>query len=351
MPRDFASNGFGTARELDITSTVQTYRDHVDLLDTRDLYSVTLSGRSSLDLSLNPLQANANVKLFNSSGEVLLKSNNAGGIADTINTVLDAGTYYIAIYRGNASASTFYNLSVAANLVNELTLYDGSLGGTPNSQGSLAFGTVPPFLGTPATQTASGGVTNLVSTVASPGGYSNHNNLSPTLVNSSFPTLDRSTGYTISFDVQINSENHSGSDKDGDGLGDRAGFSVIAMSSDLQGIELGFWNNEIWAQETGTAPPSAGGTLFTHDDLERAFVDTTAMTSYDLTILGNDYHLFADGSLILSGTLRNYSAFDSASAGLPYDPYETPNLVFLGDNTSSAGANINLEFVSVTTYS
>ncbi len=44
--------------------------------------------------------------------------------------------------------------------------------------------------------------------------------------------MDRTTGYTLSFDLQVGSESHVSND--------RAGFSVIALSSDLQGIELGF---------------------------------------------------------------------------------------------------------------
>jgi len=53
----------------------------------------------------------------------------------------------------------------------------------------------------------------------------------------------------LSFTVQVVEEYHADSDKDGDGVGDRAGFSVIALSSDAQGIEVGFWKDQIWAQE------------------------------------------------------------------------------------------------------
>jgi hypothetical protein len=56
--------------------------------------------------------------------------------------------------------------------------------------------------------------------------------------------------------------------------------------------------------------------------------------------------LSADNAVILSGNVRDYTAF----IGL-IDPYETPNLIFLGDDTNSAKARINLSFVSVATLS
>jgi hypothetical protein len=42
--------------------------------------------------------------------------------------------------------------------------------------------------------------------------------------------------------------------------------------------------------------------------------------------------------------LRDYTNFSG-----PIDPYETPNFIFMGDNTTSAEARIKLSFVSVTT--
>jgi uncharacterized repeat protein (TIGR01451 family) len=143
-------------------------------------------------------------------------------------------------------------------------------------------------------------------------------------------TLDRETGYAIRFAVRVISETHASND--------RAGFSVIALSSDTQGIELGFWKDEVWAQEGGSSP-----NLFTH--AESATFDTTAgLVPYQLDVLGNMYALSVNSTLLLSGTLRDYTAF----AGFP-DVYETPNLLFLGDDTSAAQAMIELESVSIIT--
>ena len=59
--------------------------------------------------------------------------------------------------------------------------------------------------------------------------------------------------------------------------------------------------------------------------------------------MGDTYTLTANAEPLLTGPLRDYSAF----AGFP-DPYETPNFLFLGDNTTSAQARVRLRFVSVT---
>lgn len=116
MPDDFAGSSLGTARAFNITPTTQTFADYVDAIDRRDFYSFTTSASSSFNLTLNGLSANANVRLLNSSGQVLQSSTNLGTTAESINTTLNAGTYYILVNPANLSASTYYNLNVSANI-------------------------------------------------------------------------------------------------------------------------------------------------------------------------------------------------------------------------------------------
>jgi hypothetical protein len=145
------------------------------------------------------------------------------------------------------------------------------------------------------------------------------------------PSLDRQAGYAVQFKAQIEEENHASPH--------RAGFSVIVLSSDMQGIELGFWSDEIWAQEGGTSA------LFTH--AEGVNFDTTAaLIEYELQITADTYTLSANGAESLSGALRDYTAFEGI-----LDPYETPNLLFLGDNTSRGQARINIAYVALQTIS
>ncbi len=141
------------------------------------------------------------------------------------------------------------------------------------------------------------------------------------------PKLDRARGFTITFAVEVVQEAHSSEH--------RAGFSVIALSNDKRGIELGFWPDRVWAQQGG-APPG----LFTQ--AEGVAIDTAAPATYTLRIQTNSYVLSQSGIPVLTGTLRSYAEF----GGFP-DPYETPNFLFFGDDTGSAGAIVKLGAVSI----
>lgn len=208
-------------------------------------------------------------------------------------------------------------------------LYDGTLGTLPGAQ-SFDYLAVP---GT-ATQTVAGGATTLDTTalVGEAAGYS--------AKAAAVPALDRAAGYAVTVAAQLQAETHTGSDRDGDGRDDRAGFSVIVLSSDLRGLELGFWTNRVWAQADGAAVPP-GGLLFTQ--AEGAAFDTTRLVTYTLFVRGDTYTLAGEGQALLTGDLRDYTAF----TGFP-DPYETPNLIFLGDDTTSASAAVRLAHVEVT---
>lgn len=195
-------------------------------------------------------------------------------------------------------------------------LYDGALGGTPDTQHFSYLS-----LSESATQTFMGGVTTL-DTTAVQGDQAGY-------FSTDHPALDRQLGYSIIFTLQLLEEAHASYH--------RAGFSLTALGSDVQGIELGFWSSEIWAQEGGT------DALFTHAE-SASFNTTAALTTFELAIRGDEYVLYADGLQILSGSLRDYTALESL-----IDPYETPNLLFLGDNTSRGQAKVNIAYVAVQT--
>ena len=261
-------------------------------------------------------------------------------------------------------------------------LYDGSTNRLPTSAGAdglsitsapwLAYRESALVAGT-ATQTATAGNTTLTTDGSVYAGYINYTfaeklGAPSSLTNPKFPVLDRNAGYLLSFNAKVLSESHSTSananDRNGDGKADRAGFSVIALSSDKRGIELGFWTDRIWAQEDGTsqATPSlepdgtaAGNTRTLFTQAEFTTLNTTADTQYDLAVKGDNYQLFANGTLVLSGRLRDYSAFiptPQTIGGFPVNPpnpYNIANLVFLGDNTPTAQASVQLNKLAVTT--
>jgi hypothetical protein len=205
-------------------------------------------------------------------------------------------------------------------------LYDGALGTMPEAQGFDYF-----ELGISSRSWANGATLfNTLAFTDTYAGYTAQSNL--------VPVLDRQAGYSVQFTTQLLSESHAGSDRNSDGTDDRAGFSLTVLSTDTVGVELGFWTDRVWAQEGGSPP-----NLFTQ--AERVNFDTTSgLITYTLAISGTAYTLWADGAPLLSGSLRDYTAFTG-----PLDPYDTPNFIFLGDNSASARASVRLAAVSVST--
>lgn len=147
--------------------------------------------------------------------------------------------------------------------------------------------------------------------------------------------LDRTRGYAISFNIKINSESHS--------RDNRSGFNIIVVSNQLSsetqpyGIELAFWENSIWAY---------------NPDFTRAenvsFNTKNAVHHFVLHIKDGQYQLFErlSSGPILQGSLRQYTGY-TPPAGFP-NPYKTPNLVFMGDETTSATANVTISNVYAT---
>ncbi|MBW4447261.1 MAG: S8 family serine peptidase [Spirirestis rafaelensis WJT71-NPBG6] len=126
MPVDYAGNTPDNARKLDINTNAQSFRDRVDNLDLNDFYSFNLSSRSSFDLKLDKLKADADVALIRDAnnngqfdqGEVLSTSTRSGKQAESINEILGAGTYYIRVYP-DGNAKTNYKLTVSATPFND----------------------------------------------------------------------------------------------------------------------------------------------------------------------------------------------------------------------------------------
>lgn len=115
MPADFAGNNLNNSRNLNINYINQTFTDWVGKGDKNDYYSFNVSSRSSLNLIVDGLSADANLQLLNSNGSVIAGSYNRKKKAETISATLDAGTYYIRVYRVNKKKSTYYNLKVSGN--------------------------------------------------------------------------------------------------------------------------------------------------------------------------------------------------------------------------------------------
>lgn len=152
------------------------------------------------------------------------------------------------------------------------------------------------------------------------------------------PVLDRSVGFTLTFDAVVVSEGHNARDDNGDGMDDRAGFSVIVVCEDLRAIEVAMFEDRVWVQED-----DAGGSIEMFTQAEGVAFDTTAGARFSVTIVGNTYTVRAGSIVILSGSLRSYVSA-TGTAGLVY---KTAGMVFLGDDTGSADALVGLATVRI----
>lgn len=188
-------------------------------------------------------------------------------------------------------------------------LYSGL--GLPDGEGWLAFGGIAGVSATPFTPVT-------INTTFADVLQAGHANRTPlgALVNPAFPQLDRNPGFTLDFTVKINSESST--------RPERAGFSVLLLAHDRLGIELGFHQDQVFAQTSGFTVGSS------------VAIDTLASRNYRLQVGGSNWSLSVDGGLpILSGGLVDYTAFGSA-------PYTLGDMLFLGDNTTSARASYTL---------
>jgi hypothetical protein len=117
-------NNATTQRLITVSSGTQLFTNSgtdtsysLDPTDTNDYYRLQVSRRSSLVLTLNSQNGNADIDLLDSSGNptigVVQSSKNSGTLADAIVTdPLNPGTYYLRIYTPDTSVSTTYSLSV-----------------------------------------------------------------------------------------------------------------------------------------------------------------------------------------------------------------------------------------------
>jgi hypothetical protein len=253
--------------------------------------------------------------------------NSAGALSSS--AFLSLAEVFAAESSLNADLTADGSIGIQQLVPPPVTLYNASATSLPSQQGWLAFGT-----GLTGTQTRSfnGTTFNSTALVNDLAGYSN-TNTAASLVNTSFPQLDRSVGFNLDFGLRVISETHS--------VPNRAGFSVTLLdrTSTPQGIELGFWTNSIFSQ-TGGATPFQTVAERLHG------VDTTLATTYSLRILDNVYYLLGGNRLLLSGSVQSYN-LAAKDPRVPYNPYVIPNFLFLGDNTGSASASVELGTIAL----
>ncbi|MEB3292409.1 MAG: S8 family serine peptidase, partial [Synechococcales bacterium] len=141
-------NSFNTARNLGVLgSSRQVLTDFVGSADTNDYYRFTIAQASNFSLSLTGLSADADVELFDVSGNLVTDSTLGSTAPESINRQLNAGTYYARVYA--YLGDTNYTLTLSADAVPTASDRAGNSLDTALNLGSLSeTRTFQEFVGT-----------------------------------------------------------------------------------------------------------------------------------------------------------------------------------------------------------
>jgi len=116
------SNPLNTATAINLTASPAVLNDTITSATPNKIYRFSLATRSSLNLSISGLSANATVQLIQDrnhngaidAGDVIASSTQSGTIAKSISRALEPGTYYVRISASTPGISTSYRLNAFA---------------------------------------------------------------------------------------------------------------------------------------------------------------------------------------------------------------------------------------------
>ncbi|WP_143289364.1 C2 family cysteine protease, partial [Brunnivagina elsteri] len=103
---------------LNISQNPQVLTGSIGWENVNDYYSINLSNRSSFDVAIAGLSANLNLQILDNNGSIVTGSYNRRKSDESINVVLEAGEYYIEVYRSGHAVSD-YNLKFSSNRFTE----------------------------------------------------------------------------------------------------------------------------------------------------------------------------------------------------------------------------------------
>ncbi|MCY7332527.1 MAG: pre-peptidase C-terminal domain-containing protein [Pseudanabaena sp. CAN_BIN31] len=132
IPVDRAGNTTATALSISPTSLqansqgryTDTFNDFVGNADPIDFYRFNLSNKSTLNLTLSNLSADADLQLiWDRNGNSVIDSSDetfssrlSGTSQDSISRILESGSYFVKVFQGLASVNTNYTLNFLADL-------------------------------------------------------------------------------------------------------------------------------------------------------------------------------------------------------------------------------------------
>lgn len=133
MPINLSGQNVSIDKNLSINQNTQVLTGSIRWENTEDYYSFNFSSRSSLNLALNDLYANLNVQVLDSNGQEVAGSYNRRNRDELISTTLEAGNYYIKVYRFR-NATSDYTLKYSVNSISQSPQSVGAF--LPNAQSS-----------------------------------------------------------------------------------------------------------------------------------------------------------------------------------------------------------------------
>ena len=93
----------------------QSVTDFVGDTDLFDFYRFNVTTASNVQVKLTNLTANANVWLVDGLGRTIAQGVKTGTANEVVSSVVDAGTYYVRVFRPAAGNNTNYDLQVATS--------------------------------------------------------------------------------------------------------------------------------------------------------------------------------------------------------------------------------------------
>ena len=103
-----------SARDLGTVSSQKSLKGSLSYFDRLDVFRFEVSADSNVSLAIGNLWGNADLILANADGSGIATSRNAGTAAESIQTELKAGVYYVAA-QARSFWGTNYQLQVSAN--------------------------------------------------------------------------------------------------------------------------------------------------------------------------------------------------------------------------------------------
>jgi hypothetical protein len=136
------NNTISTATNLGVVQGIRTIADRVDRTDTNDFFRFDLDESAELGLRLDQLQADIDLYLYNSAGQLIGSSDLGAKSAEQILLNLAAGTYYARVMPYNGAQSN-YRLKVDVDVAGETMAAArnlGALSGTATSTDWIGSG-------------------------------------------------------------------------------------------------------------------------------------------------------------------------------------------------------------------